>query len=179
MSNRKQLAAGLLFGMIFGFLLHKGGVTRYDVIMAQLLLRDFTVLKIMMSAVLVGTVGVHLLKATGRVSFAPKSGSWGQNGIGGLVFGVGFALLGYCPGTMAGALAHGALDVLLAGLPGMLIGCWLFAVLYPRVRGSLLLRGEFSRTTLPELLGINQWMLVSGLTMAVLLLFIWLEKTGL
>ncbi len=179
MGKRKQLAAGLLFGMIFGFLLHKGGVTRYDVIMAQLLLRDFTVLKIMMSAVLVGTVGIHLLKAAGRVSFTPKSGSWGQNGIGGLVFGAGFALLGYCPGTVAGALAHGALDVLLAGLPGILIGCWLYAAVYPRVRSSMLSRGMFKRTTLPEMLGVNQWWIISGLVLGISLLFLFLEKAGL
>ncbi len=49
-----QLSIGLLTGILFGFLLQKGGVTRYDVIIGQLLLTDFTVVKIMLSAVVTG-----------------------------------------------------------------------------------------------------------------------------
>ena len=53
--NRKlQLAIGLAAGFLFGFLLQKGGVTRYDVIIGQLLLQDFTVVKVMLSAVVTG-----------------------------------------------------------------------------------------------------------------------------
>jgi hypothetical protein len=49
-----QLSIGLLTGILFGFLLQKGGVTKYDVIIGQLLLTDFTVVKIMLSAVITG-----------------------------------------------------------------------------------------------------------------------------
>jgi hypothetical protein len=49
-----QLSIGLLTGILFGFLLQKGGVTKYDVIINQLLLIDFTVVKIMLSAVITG-----------------------------------------------------------------------------------------------------------------------------
>ena len=55
--NGVQLGFGLVMGVIFGFLLQKGGVTNYDVILGQLLLTDFTVVKIMLSAVVTGTVG--------------------------------------------------------------------------------------------------------------------------
>ena len=60
-----QLVIGLIIGIIFGFLLQKGGATQYDVIIGQLLLEDLTVVKIMLSAVLVGMIGVHLLKSLG------------------------------------------------------------------------------------------------------------------
>ncbi|MGD8466186.1 MAG: YeeE/YedE family protein, partial [Anaerolineae bacterium] len=50
MTNRSQLVWGFVFGIVFGFLLQKGGVTKYDVILGQLLLEDFTVIKIMLSA---------------------------------------------------------------------------------------------------------------------------------
>ena len=86
MDRKLQLFQGLLFGIVFGFLLQKGGVTRYDVIVGQLLLEDFTVVKIMLSAVLTGMIGVHLMKRLGWVRLSPKSGSWSQNVIGGLVF---------------------------------------------------------------------------------------------
>jgi len=102
-----QLALGLMMGVVFGFLLQKGGVTEYDVIIGQLLLVDFTVVKIMLSAVITGTIGVHLLKSLGMAQLHPKPGSVGASVIGGLIFGVGFATLGYCPGTVGGAVRPG------------------------------------------------------------------------
>ena len=105
MKNRSQLVWGFVFGIVFGFLLQKGGVTKFDVIISQLLLEDFTVIKIMLSAVVTGMIGIHLMKSLGWIQLKPKAGSWGKNAIGGLIFGLGFALLGYCPGTIAGAIA--------------------------------------------------------------------------
>jgi hypothetical protein len=60
--DKSPLIWGLFFGILFGFLLQKGGATKYDVIIGQLLLSDFTVLKIMLSAVLTGMVGIYLKK---------------------------------------------------------------------------------------------------------------------
>jgi uncharacterized protein len=62
----------LTFGIAFGFLLQKGGATKYDVIVGQLLLTDFTVLKIMLSAVLVGMIGIYAMKTWVGWSFIPK-----------------------------------------------------------------------------------------------------------
>ena len=99
-TKRMKLFWGLLFGIIFGFLLQKGGVTKYDVIINQLLLTDFTVLKIMLSAVVTGMIGLYFMQNRGWIKLRPKAGSLGKNAIGGLIFGVGFALLGYCPGRL-------------------------------------------------------------------------------
>lgn len=111
-----QLLWGLAFGIAFGFLLQKGGVTKYDIIAGQLLLKDFTVVKVMLSAILTGMVGIYFMKSRGWVELYPKSGSLGMNVIGGLIFGAGFAILGYCPGTIAGAIGNGYLDALVGGL---------------------------------------------------------------
>ena len=93
-----QVVLGLLFGICFGFLLQKGGVTTFSVIEGQLLLTDFTVIKLMLSAVIVGMAGFHLLKHFGHVQSHAAPGTIGSNVVGGLIFGIGFALLGYCPG---------------------------------------------------------------------------------
>jgi len=96
LANRKlQLGLGLIMGTCFGSLLQKSGVTRYEVIMEQLLLRDWTVAKVMLSAVVTGMLGIHLLRIPGLVRLHKKSGSVGSTVVGGLIFGIGFALLGY------------------------------------------------------------------------------------
>lgn len=155
-----QLVLGLLFGICFGFLLQKGGVTSFDVIEGQLLLTDFTVLKLMLSAVIVGMAGFHVMKHFGLVRSHAAEGSIGANVIGGLIFGVGFALLGYCPGTVAGAVGSGALDALFGGMIGLLIGAGIFAELYPRLRTRILVWGKFPAVTVPDFLHLNLWVTV-------------------
>ena len=152
--NRLQILLGLASGIAFGFLLQKGGVTDYNVIIGQLLLTDFTVLKVMLSAVLVGMIGVYALKGMGAANLHCRPGSIGATVIGGLIFGAGFAILGYCPGTAAGALGSGALDAL-AGMAGIVIGAASFARLYPYLDRVVLRRGAFPALTVPELLGIR------------------------
>jgi hypothetical protein len=178
-SEKPQLLRGLAFGLVFGFLLQKGGATQYDVILAQLLLEDFTVLKIMLSAVVVGSVGIYLMKDLGWVRLMPKSGSWGKSAVGGLIFGVGFALLGYCPGTIAGAIGNGYLDAAVGGLIGILLGSGLLAALYPRVSTRVMLVGDFGDVTLPRLLRVNHWAILVPLNALIVLLFYVLERAGL
>ena len=159
-NKNAQIVLGLLFGIMFGFLLQKGGVTDYNVIIGQLLLTDFTVIKVMLSAVIVGMIGFHLLKHFGYVQLHAAEGSIGSNVIGGLIFGVGFGLLGYCPGTVAGAVGTGALDALFGGMVGVLIGAGFFAELYPRLRIRLLPWGKFPEVTVPEFLHLNLWIVI-------------------
>ena len=173
------LAWGFVIGIIFGFLLQKGGVTNYDVILGQLLLTDFTVLKVMLTAVLVGMIGVYAMKDLGWIELSVKSGSWGMNGIGGLIFGVGFALLGYCPGTIAGAIGNGYLDAVVGGVIGIWVGSGLFAALYPTLRKKILQAGDFGDMTFPKLFKVNDWFVVFPAAVLILVILIWLETAGL
>ncbi|MBN1483726.1 MAG: YeeE/YedE family protein [Chloroflexia bacterium] len=176
---RLQLLLGLLLGVAFGFLLQKSGICTYDVILGQLLLEDFTVVKVMFSAVITGMLGVYLMRSLGWVRLIPKSGSLGSSVVGGLIFGVSFAILGYCPGTLAGAVGQGALDALVGGLGGIVLGAGLFAVLYPRLQKPVLNKGNLGTTTLPELLQVNPWAVVLPAA-ALLGLLLWaLEVAGL
>lgn len=178
-STRSQALLGLLIGIVFGFLLQKGGVTSYDVIMGQLLLTDFTVVKVMVSAVLTGMIGVFLLKRRGLARLHVRKGSIGSNVIGGLIFGVGFALLGYCPGTVAGAVGQGSLDALFGGVVGLVLGAGIFSRVYPRVSQGILNWGSFRSGTLPELLRVREPAVVALLAVCMLVLLAVLEVTGL
>ncbi len=154
-SRSAQVVLGLATGICFGFLLQKGGATDYGVIESQLLLTDFTVMKLMLSAVIVGMVLFQILKRYGYANLHAAHGTLGSNVVGGLIFGAGFALLGYCPGTVAGAVGTGALDALIGGMVGMLIGAGLFAEAYPSLKTGILARYPLPAVTVPEFLKIS------------------------
>lgn len=179
MRKNNQLIWGLVFGIIFGFLLQKGGATQYDVIVSQLLLTDFTVLKIMLSAVVTGMIGVYFMKNKGWIQLQHKTGSVGINVIGGLIFGVGFALLGYCPGTIAGAVGNGNLDAAVGGLIGIIIGSGIFAAYYPKLKSGILKKGDYGDISLPRLLKVNDWLVVVPVAVLIIALLYWIESMGL
>lgn len=177
--KRTPLLWGLVFGIIFGFLLQKGGVTKYDVIVGQLLLQDFTVLKVMLSAVITGMIGIYGMKIFGWVELHPKTGSVGMSLIGGLIFGVGFAILGYCPGTIAGAIGNGYLDALVGGIIGILLGAGLYASIYPKIKEGILKKGNFGNITFPELFKVNDWVVIVPICILLALFLYWIENAGL
>lgn len=126
-SNDTSLVFISLFsGFIFGFLLRKGTVTRSDVILKQLLLKDFTVMQIILTAILVGSFGIYLSDYLGilpefHLSVTPIL--WTI--IGGSIFGIGMSLFGYCPGTVIGALGESPKHIF-PGIFGMFAGSLLF-----------------------------------------------------
>jgi uncharacterized membrane protein YedE/YeeE len=179
LKHKIQLGIGLMIGIIFGFLLQKGGVTKYDVIIGQLLLTDFTVIKVMLTAMTTGMLGVHLLRSLDIAQLHPKPGSFGSTVIGGLIFGVGFGILGYCPGTMAGAAGQGSLDALLGGVVGMIIGAGLFSEFFPKLEKSILRKGDFGELTWPQLIRVNPWLMIVPVAIGIIAILLWIEKSGL
>jgi uncharacterized protein len=176
-NERAQTVLGLLTGIVFGFLLQKGTVTDYAVIIGQLLLTDFTVVKVMLTAVLVGMVGVYAMKSLGVARLHCRIGSVGATVVGGLIFGAGFAVLGYCPGTAAGAVGSGAMDALV-GMIGMVAGAGIFARLYPRLDRTILNRGKFPAVTIPELLHLPPWIVVVAVAILIPVAFYVLAALG-
>ena len=174
----KMLLYGLVTGILFGFLLQKGRVLRYDKQLGALRLMDMTIVKFMLSTVLVGMVGVYILKDLGLVKLSVKPTNLAANIIGGLIFGAGWGLLGYCPGTSAGALGEGRWDSLW-GILGMLVGAAVFAEVYPALKTSILTWGKLGKITLPQVLGVNHWIIVPIFVIGALVLFRWFEKKGL
>lgn len=147
-----QLALGLVFGVVFGFLLQKGGVAKYHILIGVLILEDFTVIKVMLSAIIVGMIGIFAMYRLGMVELHLKPTRYVANILGGLLFGVGFALIGYCPGTGAAALGQGNYDAI-GGVLGLMAGSYLYAEASATLSRSIEKWGDRGEMTLPELVG--------------------------
>ena len=174
--KRLQLFIGFLIGIIFGFLLQKGGATKFDIIIKQLLLRDFTVLKIIFTAIIIGMIGIYALKSLGLIRLQPKPCRIYPIVVGGLIFGVGFALLGYCPGTSIGAVGSGSIHAVF-GVLGILTGAAIFAQFYTPIR-KCLFKKDLGNKTIPEMLDINPWIVVFIITASLLAIMYFIESIG-
>ena len=170
-----KLIAGVIFGLAFGFLLQKGGVGKYHILLGQLLLQDWTVVKIMMTAVVVGMVGIFVLHHFAKVNLHLKPTKLGPNIIGGLLFGAGFALIGYCPGTGAAALGQGSWDALF-GIAGLVAGSWLYAELSGMLRKTVEKWGDLGKLTLADALHIPRGVVVVALTVLLTAALVALER---
>ncbi len=173
-----SLIYGIVTGIIFGFLLQKARVIRYDKQLGALRLMDMTIVKYMVTTVLVAMVGVYLLKDLGLVKLSIKPTVLGGNIIGGLVFGAGWGLLGYCPGTSLGALGEGRYDSIW-GIVGMLVGAAAFAELFPLMKRTVLTWGNYGKITIPGILGINHWIVIVIVIILGILMCRLFEKKGL
>lgn len=169
---------GLITGILFGFLLQKGEVLRFEKQVGFMLLKDMTIIKFMSSAVLVGMVGIYAFSNAGIIALSLKTTHVAAIVVGGLLFGVGWAIAGYCPGTSVGALAEGRIHAAWAIL-GMLVGAAIYAEAYPLMEGSLLTWGNYGKISLPQILGISPWPIVLIFIIFGLGMFYWFEKKNL
>jgi len=173
-----QLIYGIITGILFGFFLQRGKVLRYDQQIGALRLLDMTIVKFMLTAILVGTVGIYLLHDLGLAKLSIKPTILGATIVGGLLFGIGWGLLGYCPGTSIGAIGEGHWDGVW-GVLGMLAGGALYAEAYPLMKQSLLTWGDLGRITLPGVLNVNHWFIIPVFVLVGVSLFLFFEKNNL
>jgi len=156
-ADPNTLILGATTGLIFGFLLQKGGVTRFSVILGQFFFKDFTVLKIMLTSIVVGGIGIYGMRAMGLdVPLHIKNATLVGNILGGLIFGVGMAVLGYCPGTGVAAVGDGSRHAIY-GVLGMLLGAAVYAEAYPWMKSEVLGIADMGKATLPTLSGLSPW----------------------
>jgi uncharacterized membrane protein YedE/YeeE len=173
-----ELWLGLVTGVLFGALLQQGRVLRYEKQVGAMLLQDMTILKFMLSAIVVGMIGINLLVSLGAVDLSVKATSLGANIVGGLLFGIGWAVMGYCPGTSVGAVAEGRWHAIFA-IAGMLVGAAIYAEAYPALQGNVLAWGSLGKLTLPGVLGVSPWVVIPVLVVGYLALFRFFEKKGI
>ncbi|MCD4741098.1 MAG: YeeE/YedE family protein [Desulfobacteraceae bacterium] len=173
-----SLIFGLITGILFGFILQRSGILSYEKQVGALRLIDMAVFKLMLSAIIVGAIGIYFFYDIGVIKLSLKATSVGGQVAGGLIFGVGWALLGYCPGISAGALGEGHIDALW-GMFGMLFGGAVYAVIYPFMKKYIISIGSYGKISLPQILGVNHWIVIVALTILILVMFIVFEKKRL
>jgi hypothetical protein len=169
---------GLITGIVFGIFLQKGQVLRYDKQVGALRFLDMTIFKFMLSAIVVASLGIYGLYELELIALSVKSTSLGAQLIGGSIFGIGWGLLGYCPGTAVGALGEGRIDGLW-GVLGMLCGGMLYATVYPLMKTHILSLGDFGKISLPQILEINHWLVIGGMGLVTIVLFWFFERRKL
>jgi uncharacterized membrane protein YedE/YeeE len=170
-----SLALAVIFGGIFGALLHRGRVADYNVIVNQFRFRDFTVLRVMLTAIIVGGVGIYLLHGFELAQYHIKPADMLAVVLGAALFGVGMVLYGYCPGTGIAAVGTGSLHALV-GFLGMLVGGVLYALSFPWIKANIIPVAAFGKVRLPEISGIPEPVWFGTLIVVSLLLFRYLDR---
>jgi uncharacterized membrane protein YedE/YeeE len=162
LSPLANVITAVAIGIAFGFALERAGLGSATKLAGQFYLRDFTVFKVMFTAIVTAMIGVLVLSQTGLldVSKIAIPGTWLlPQLVGGLLFGVGFVMGGLCPGTSCVAAAAGKLDGV-ALIVGLLAGTFVFGEVFPLVQGlyEATPRGTF---TLPAMLRLPEEIVVA------------------
>ncbi|CAD5251151.1 MULTISPECIES: YeeE/YedE thiosulfate transporter family protein [unclassified Imperialibacter] len=156
-----SLAFALITGVAFGFFLERAGLGSAKKLAGQFYFRDMTVFKMMFTAIITAMLGVFWLSWAGLLQadmiYLTPTFVWPQL-IGGLVFGVGFIVGGYCPGTSCVASSTGSLDGLV-NVAGLLFGIFLFGELYPWLEGFYT-AGPLGQVTMDGYFGIPEGVMV-------------------
>jgi hypothetical protein len=167
-----NLWIALVLGVVFGFLLNKAGLTSYHKIVNVFRLTDMAVLKFMMSGLAVAMIGLYAMRGLGWIEFPTIPSTYVVgNLVGGLVFGVGMALAGFCPGTAVAGAGEGKLDYLIPGLLGFFVGAAAFGLTYPSVFPQISRLAAYGSATLGQLWNVDSWLLITVFTLMSLFLF--------
>lgn len=170
----------LILGVGFGFALNKAGLTKYHKIVNVFRLTDLAVLKFMMTALVVSMTGLYLLRGLGLVTFpnVPATYVLG-NIVGGLIFGVGMALSGFCPGTCAAGAGEGKLDYLIPGVLGFLVGAGIYGLTYPQVFPAISAVANAGSVVIPDVWNLSPFLTVLLFALMAMLMFYLIDRAGL
>jgi uncharacterized protein len=150
------LQLAVLTGFFFGFVLERAGFGNVRKLTAIFYLRDFSVLKVMFTAIVICMLGLLYFSVFGwidlsRVYVLPTY-IWPQIA-GGLVLGIGFVMGGYCPTTSIVATVSGKLDGLIF-IVGMMFGSFIFAEIFPFLE-SFYNAGNMGAVSVSDVLKLN------------------------
>jgi uncharacterized membrane protein YedE/YeeE len=174
MSLITAILIGLLMGAVFGFALEKSRVFEPGVIVGQMQLRNFIMLKVFLTAVATGAVVLAVLNGYGIVKLAPKATLYSADIVGGLILGMGIALAGACPGTVMAQIGAGYRDAIVT-LIGGLAGAIAYSYAEPTLSKTML--GVSSgKLVLDVMLGIPYWAGALGLAAMCVVILVVLER---
>ncbi len=169
----------LILGVFFGFSLNKAGLTKYHKIVNVFRFTDMAVLKFMMTALVVAMSGLYALRGLGLVTFpaAPATYLVG-NLVGGLIFGIGMSLSGYCPGTCAAGAGEGKMDYIVPGLLGFLTGAVIYGLTYQLVFPAISAIANYGSVVIPDLWNLSSFLTVVAFALMALFLFYMIDRAG-
>lgn len=176
-----SMIVALGVGILFGFVLERAGFGDSRTLTNIFYFRDMRVLRVMFSALTTAMVGLIVLSWVGLFDYAMlvnysllKTYLWPQV-VGGVLFGLGFLIGGYCPGTAAVGVTSGKLDAVLF-LVGMTVGMWVFALGFP-LWGAFSQSSDLGRITLWQVFGLSKEVM-GALIVAMALGAFWLAGLG-
>lgn len=173
MSVLTAILTGLAMGAVFGVALEKSRVFEPGIILGQMQLRNFLMLKIFLTAVATGLVVLAALNGAGVVALHPKTTMYVADALGGVLLGVGITLAGACPGTVAAQIGAGYRDawLTLARPPASAVA---FTYAEPVLR-PVLLKGS-GALTLDGLVGLPFWQVALGFAAVLVVALVALER---
>jgi hypothetical protein len=174
MSLTVAILVGLLMGIVFGFALEKSRVFEPGIIVGQMQMRSFIMLKVFLTAVATGAVVLAVLNGFGWVKLQPKAALYAADIVGGLILGVGIAIAGACPGTTLAQVGVGYRDALFT-LAGGLVGAVTFSYAQPALSKSFLGSGS-GKIIFTDLVGIPYWLGALILAAVLVLVLVALER---
>lgn len=176
-SQDTGLLLAVMLGFFFGLFLERGGLGNPHKLTGVFYLTDFAVPKVMFTAILVAATGLYLLSDLKLLDISRiwivQTFFWPQI-VGGVIFGIGFVVSGYCPGTAVAGLASGQLDAL-AAMIGIGIGSLIFALFYPMLEGFYQ-SSAMGEATIQGVLGISHWAVLTALFIIAGLMFFFMER---
>lgn len=173
MSVFTAILIGLATGVVFGFALEKSRVFEPGVIVGQMQLRNFVMLKIFLAAVITGLVVLAVMNGAFGVKLSLKPLLFKADLIGGLILGIGIALAGACPGTTLAQIGAGYRDawfILLGGLAGALT----YGYLDTPITAFFAEKGD--KLSFNQLLGLPFWMVALSVAVVLVAALIGLES---
>ncbi len=174
-----EILKPLVLGLGFGWMLHKAGLTHYAKIVNVYRLRDMTVMRFMLVALLVAGVALQAGLDLGLSgALVVPATLLLANFVGGVVFGVGMATAGYCPGTIVAEAGEGRLDAWTAGLSGLLVGAIAFGLLQPVIMPVLARFGALGHVTLAQVIGASPWLVLLVFGEVVVIALVLVARIG-
>ncbi len=176
-SQSMGLLLAVILGIFFGSFLERGGLGNPHKLTGVFYFTDFSVPKVMFTAIIVAATGLYLLSDVKLLDFdriwIVPTFFWPQL-VGGALFGAGFVFSGYCPGTAVAGFASGRIDALVT-LVGIGAGSFVFAFLYPYIEGFYV-STPMERATLPKVIGVGHWVVIGAVYAMAASMFYLMER---
>jgi len=173
MSLTLAIVVGIAMGIVFGFALEKSRVFEPGIIVGQMQLRNFIMLKVFLTAVATGAVALAFLNGFGYVKLQPKAALYAADIVGGLLLGAGITLAGACPGTTLAQIGAGYRDALFTLLGG-LAGAVAFSYAQPALSKTFL-GATGPKLIFTDLIGVPYWMGALVLAAVIIVILVALE----